>query len=879
MTSILTTTTLTASTEAQLNADIAQVNAAGSGAFVIDILGPITENVALTTIKPAAGVSVVVNASNGSGGVFTLDGGGTFGGIAIAAGSTAEIENIALANIPAATPALLAGGTLGGTVTVASSAVVDQTGSLTFGDASGPGIVTNHGTFEIDQLASGASGPGISGVAGSTLVSDGLLIKENNANDFSGISEIFIDVVDTGTISVTDSNSNLRLSGPSNAVSGTYIGGGMIDYGDPVEQASAGNDSYSVTTIGALDMSDSACTTTWGEVDQTGAIVTSLYTSITNFGHWNFTSDVGIGLETPALASGSVSAFNQNGGVVAKTGGTGTSTIGINFGDNAGTVSIASGTLAFNGLGNDFFGLVTGAGVLSMGGGGSDIVNTSTAFSTAGWTVTGAGTDVTLDAPMTYAGAFALGTGATLTLTGANNLTLAHATFGGTVTSNGTAAIGISAGGTLEIDDLTRSVSGAQVQNFNAPISGYANGDLLRLLGFGGFATINGVTPAFNSGANTTSLALKDNGSLVATLTLTGNHTNVSVIADPLVSGAVDVVCYASGTRVLTPDGERPVDDLAPGDQVMTLVDGRTEARAVRWVGSRRIDLMAHPRPDSVAPIRILAGAFTDQVPVRDLLVSPDHGVLVDGMLICARQLVNGMTVVQDLGFRSIEYVHVELDAHGILLAEGLPAESYLDTGNRGFFSNAAGPLVLHPDLSAPPPRDAGSCVPFVDDAARVAPVWHRLAERAAVLGHQAGERETTADPAPTLLVDGLAVRPLVEAVGTYVFAIAGAPAHVRLLSRAAAPTDTRPWLSDRRLLGLPVTRILLRESGRVREIPVDHPGLAAGWWRIEAGHRWTNGDATIPLPVTTGPVMLEIHVRPDGLLYPAERSRSRHAA
>ena len=128
-------------------------------------------------------------------------------------------------------------------------------------------------------------------------------------------------------------------------------------------------------------------------------------------------------------------------------------------------------------------------------------------------------------------------------------------------------------------------------------------------------------------------------------------------------------------------------------------------------------------------------------MPHTDLLVSPDHAVFVDGKLICARQLINGTTIRQETGWTAVEYFHVELDAHAILLAEGLPAESYLDTGNRGFFANSGEPLVLHPDLTDEtdyPTREAGSCAPFVWDEASVRPVWQRLAERAAALGQPA---------------------------------------------------------------------------------------------------------------------------------------------
>ena len=202
--------------------------------------------------------------------------------------------------------------------------------------------------------------------------------------------------------------------------------------------------------------------------------------------------------------------------------------------------------------------------------------------------------------------------------------------------------------------------------------------------------------------------------------------------------------------------GERPIESLRAGMTCPHPGRWRTEvAQPVKWVGHRRIDLTSHPRPETVAPIRIQRGAFADNMPHRDLLVSPDHAIFVDGMLICARQLVNGTTIRQERDWTAVDYYHVELDEHAILLAEGLPAESYLDTGNRGFFANSGAPLVLHPDLTDEtdyPTREAGSCAPFVWDEASVQPVWQRLADRAAAIGRPVPQRVTTTDAGAAVL-------------------------------------------------------------------------------------------------------------------------------
>ena len=95
-------------------------------------------------------------------------------------------------------------------------------------------------------------------------------------------------------------------------------------------------------------------------------------------------------------------------------------------------------------------------------------------------------------------------------------------------------------------------------------------------------------------------------------------------------------------------------------------------------MGRRRVECDRHPEPAKVWPIRIKAGAFGPRLPERDLRVSPQHAIFDEDVLIPAKYLVNGTSVaVEQTDF--IEYYHVELPNHDLLLAEGLPAESYLE--------------------------------------------------------------------------------------------------------------------------------------------------------------------------------------------------------
>ena len=255
-------------------------------------------------------------------------------------------------------------------------------------------------------------------------------------------------------------------------------------------------------------------------------------------------------------------------------------------------------------------------------------------------------------------------------------------------------------------------------------------------------------------------------------------------------------------------------------------------------------------------------------MPHRDLLVSPDHAIFVDGVLICAKQLVNGTTIRRERDWTAVDYYHVELDQHAILLAEGLPAESYLDTGNRGFFANSGQPMVLHPDLTdetAYPTREANSCAPFVSDEASVRPVWERLAERAAAIGRPITRRMTTTDADLRMMAKGRMVKPIYGDDKLVIFTLPRDAKEVRLVSRAQSPTEARPWLSDQRQLGVRVTRLVLRGADEVREVPMDHPDLVDGWWAVEHDgqmmSRWTDGEAVLPLPPMRGIAMLEVHL------------------
>jgi hypothetical protein len=308
--------------------------------------------------------------------------------------------------------------------------------------------------------------------------------------------------------------------------------------------------------------------------------------------------------------------------------------------------------------------------------------------------------------------------------------------------------------------------------------------------------------------------------------------------------------CYALGTHIATPHGDVPVATLRAGDAVLALEDGAWQARPVRWVGRFTVDLAHHPAPHKAAPVRILAHAFGDGLPYCDLLVSPDHALYLNGVLIQAQALVNGATVVQEVPAR-VTYFHVELERHAVLLAEGLPAESYLDTGNRAVFDGERGVRAVHPDLASAAAWDERACAPLVLGGARLARAQASSLALAKAQGFALSENAQL-----RLYADG---RPLRRGRAGAVMLPAGTRT-VSLRSRHFVPR----WfgVDDTRRLGVAVTALRLDAE------PVPDAAYGAGWHAADAFARWTDGDATLNLrPLATAKELL-LRTVPVGACY-----------
>jgi len=518
-----------------------------------------------------------------------------------------------------------------------------------------------------------------------------------------------------------------------------------------------------------------------------------------------------------------------------------TVTGGINFGSGSNTLGLAPG-------GGSAAGSLTGLGSAITGLGTIDV------FSGGNWSLTGSvaslttfinnGTIAAGSTGLKVSGSIAAAPGAAGTIAVSSG---GVAAFYGSVASSQTATF-LDSAGTLEIGNLS---------GFAATLSNLGAGDTIVLLGTTASSAVyaNNLLTISN-GANVLSTLSLLGGYAGEKFSVTSDHAgNTDISAVPV---SVAAPCFAAGTRLRTTQGDIAVEALRVGAKMVT---ASGTIRPVVWLGHRRVNCRNHPKPQSVLPIRIEAEAFAPGVPHRELFLSPDHAIEFCNTLIPIRYLLNGMTVKQ-VQLPSVEYWHVELDNHDVLMAEGLPAESYLDTGNRNQFDNNT-ISHLHADFSAAPPLTlAGPAI---------AQTRAHLLSRARALG--------CAPPRPFLnLQIADHILSASASLGEQHRFLLPARRHPPLQNRAPIPKQRRasilsdisvpaeqdPTSDDIRQLGVCIAGIVV--DGK--PLPLDADALVSGFHPIERRGaqrwRWTDGSGVLLLPSTAK--VLELRVKDGGL-------------
>jgi T5SS/PEP-CTERM-associated repeat protein len=705
-------------------------------------------------------------------------------------------------------------------------------GSTATVDVAGAGALIDSGG---DTLFIGTSGTGTLSVRQGGTVLAGTQFATDSAASFG------TQATGSGTLLVTDAGSTFRAVGQLNVGSGS-TGHLTVSAGGTVETGNYADGLQGFTLGRAAGSSGDALVTGAGSVLRDNGVF-----QVGRSGAGTLTVSAG-GSVSNILGAAGIAASVIGGIIGRDAGSTGQVTV-----TGAGSSLVISADLQVGMAGTGTLsvsdsGLVRVGTILSLGQAntGTATVNIdATGMIEVGGT--GAGLAGTL---RINAGALLIGQG--IVNGGVRNDGAIVATGGalhfGAITGAGT--IGIEAGATLDLGSLaagTVTFNGAGMLRIGSPgafagaIVVGAQGGTIDLVGVSvtGSSLSGGL---LNLVTTTGTLTFAVSGAFaVSSADDTASGTNV------MLTGAAP--CFHHGTRLLTPDGDIRVEDVRPGDLVLTAT-GRSAS--VSWVGDRKVALRRHPRPQDVMPIRVAANAFGPGQPFRDLLLSPDHAVFMDGVLIPVRYLLNGVSVATAPAHEA-HYFHVELDRHDVILAEGLPCESYLDTGNRSAFDHGGPAMQLHPDF-ARKVWATGACAELVLDGPVLEAVRSHLLARILDDGH-----EMTAEADLHLLVDGRRLDAISRQGRRLEFVLPGNTTDLRLISRSAVPAEIYADTDDRRLLGVAVTHL---EVDNVA-MPLGSPGAGSGWHAAEAGWCWTTGSAELPfdqgclVAVETAPLML----------------------
>ncbi|MDR3505962.1 MAG: Hint domain-containing protein [Acidocella sp.] len=600
--------------------------------------------------------------------------------------------------------------TLLGTTTLAS---ISDAGTLVLGgDLGATGVTLASATSNITIASNFTDNGLINGTSGTVTVAKGATAAFNG-----GVTAASI--LDYGTIDIGNTAlSSINMEGASGskvAFTGTNTLTNLTSFGGADDIVVGTAALASATSGGSVSLSYASGTLAITEGSSTAKVTVAGTTALSTSSFVALQGTDGVNIELASGLAGQTFAFTGAGGTSFEAAADYTS--GIAPGDSivagevvtiaSGTASVTGSALVDNGtinVGTKFVdtGAITGTGTLNVGAGASATLTGNTTLGSitdAGTLVLGGSDAVAITLASGAQATIASNFSDTAAITGAGTLTV---NSGVTATlASGSSVASIIDAGTLDLAGATGGVvflngdnadsvvdfSGTDVTGhvLNTTLSGFGTHDTI-ILGSSNFS-LSGTTDKLTDSYNNGMLVVTDatnSESVTIDVSLAAGVSPSSIALDESTGQLVIHLCFYPGTRITTPEGEVAVEALQAGDLVVTA----NGAKPVRWVGQSHV----HTRfadPLRSLPIRIKAGALGDGLPVRDLLLSPDHAMFIDGILVQASALVNGTSIVREYDApEQFTYYHVELETHELLLAEGALAESFVDNVDRMHFHN-----------------------------------------------------------------------------------------------------------------------------------------------------------------------------------------------
>lgn len=438
-------------------------------------------------------------------------------------------------------------------------------------------------------------------------------------------------------------------------------------------------------------------------------------------------------------------------------------------------------------------------------------------------------------------GTYASGSNLASVLTGS---TINFGDGGGTLILNGGSTL-IDLSGT-SITNYDPSKDTIELQNTTEAITGYT------ISGSGSSRTVTLYGGSSNTEVATYTVSLASGVTLTNGTYSTSNSSNNPLEITYSDGNTYIGVCFLEGTLLRMSSGDVEIEDVRVGDKIVVWNGLETQTRHVTWVGQVHTTVRSElPDDEAGYPVRIIAGALGDAVPYKDLLVTSEHCLFLNGNFIPVRMLVNGASIYYDKSITSYDYYHVETQEHSIILANGALTESYLDTGNRHIFKQVENVISIGAKQKSWTEASAPLCV------ARhaVEPLYYEIAQRAKALGISRVDKDVrvlTEDPSLYLYTNkGHVIEPLRTQAGRVQFMIPSGVTSLRIMSCTARPFDViGPYVDDRRWLGVLVGDVTLFDSQQTIKITQHHQESAlSGWHALESpSMRWTEGDAVLSL-------------------------------